>query len=96
MTNKKELHIVITRGSRYLPCSLNVFTINNIDASIDDFGGTEQDPQKEPYTCDNRRFIPKLPTQSILDKYKIDLLEYSEICDNLKDALYVSHCGMCI
>jgi hypothetical protein len=96
MTDEKELNIVIERGSRFLPCSLSSFIINNIDADIDDFGDTDQDAQREPYTCDNRRFIPKLPTQPILDKYKIDLSDYSEICDKLEGALYISHCGMCI
>jgi hypothetical protein len=95
MTEDK-LKLVIERGSRYMPCSLNKSTINDIDADKDDFGETEQDPQREQYTCDNRRFVPKLPTQELLNKYNIDLNDYAIICNRLECALYVGHCGMCI
>jgi hypothetical protein len=97
MTEKdKKTKVVIVSGSKYMPCSLSSFVVNGIDADQDDFGDIEQDPQEEQYTCDNRRFVSKLPTQIVLDKYKIDLPDYSEICDELKSTLYVGHCGMCI
>jgi glucosamine 6-phosphate synthetase-like amidotransferase/phosphosugar isomerase protein len=93
---KDKLNLVIECGSRYMPCALNSFVINEIHADIDDFGDIEQDTQREPYTCNNRRFVPKLSSQEILDKYNINLDDYAVICYWLVNALRVSHCGMCV
>lgn len=87
--------VVETRG-RFMPCSLETFKVNGIDADRDDFGDVNVGDSDEAYVCENRRFEPKMPTTDILKKYSITLEEYSDICDALKDALYVSYCGMCI
>lgn len=85
---------IIVETMEYLPCSLKTFTINDIPADNDDFGST--------FTCgaagDNScgcRFIFKLPTQEVLDKYKISLDDYRKVCEALEDKLYVSRCGLC-
>lgn len=92
----REMDLEIKSHGRFLPCALEVFTVNGISADKDDFGETEQDYSDEPYTCVNLHFVPKLPTKETLDKYKIDIEEYSEICDALENELYVSYCGLCI
>ena len=93
---KKKLKLIVESHGRYLPCALSKFTINGIAADEDDFGDTETDPQDEPYTCKNHRFVPKMPSQEVLNKYKIGLGDYAEICSALKETLYVGYCGMCI
>jgi hypothetical protein len=81
-----------------LPCSCETFTINGERADKDDFGSTcDMDPDNAPeYGCGNRLFIPKMPTDEVLAKYFINLKEYAEICEKLKDMLAVGECGWCI
>ena len=76
------------------PCSTRIFTINGIEANEYDFG------EKHIYgsAIHNKcccEFIPKMPTQNVLDMYNISLDEYQTICDELSSALYVFHCGWC-
>lgn len=79
-------------------CSLETFIINGIQASYEDFGDKEdQAPDKaEEYGCGDMEFIPKLPTQSVLDKYHINVDEYKEICNQLEEKLSFGYCGWCI
>lgn len=77
-----------------LPCKLEIFKINGIEADIEDFGETERSGNCMNYTC-SKTFNFKLPTEEVLKKYSINLKEYSEICDRLEDELHVSRCGMC-
>jgi hypothetical protein len=42
------------------------------------------------------QFIPKMPTDEVLEKYSINLKEYAEICDKLRWELAVGECGWCI
>ncbi len=81
-----------------LPCALHVFIINGIDADLSDFGEThDMDAgNAEEYACENRQFIPEMPTDEVLAKYKINLADYSEICSQLACALAVGSCGWCI
>jgi hypothetical protein len=81
-----------------LPCALATFTINDMDASADDFGsGCDDSPEEaEEYGCGDHQFHAKMPTQKILDKYKITPDEYSEICAELESRLYVGSCGWCV
>lgn len=79
-------------------CDLQNFNINGIDASWEDFG-TKEDiaPDEAPeYGCGDMEFTPKLPTQAILDKYKINVDEYKEICNKLEQKLSFGYCGWCV
>jgi len=68
-------------------CSLSKFTINNIDADYDDFGEKyDHDPENaEDYACGDMQFNSKPYTQEILEKYKITVDEYNEICNELEE-----------
>ena len=78
-----------------LPCELEIFKINGIEADIEDFGETERSGNCMDYTC-SQTFRFKLPTSNkVLEKYGITLEEYSAICDKLGDTLCVRNCGMC-
>lgn len=79
-------------------CALQVFDINGISASYYDFGDNyDHDKESaEDYGCGDMQFDAKPPTQSILDKYNINIDEYNEICIKLKDALSFGSCGWCI
>ena len=77
-----------------LPCELETFKINGIEAEIEDFGETERSGSCMNSTC-SQTFKFKLPTEEVLERYHINLKEYSEICDRLEDELYIPGCGMC-
>jgi hypothetical protein len=78
-------------------CDTKVFSINDIEASWQDFGDkydTDRD-SAEDYGCGNMEFIPKLPTQEILEKYQINNSEYLEVQEKL-GGLSFGNCGWCI
>ena len=77
-----------------LPCCLEVFKINEINADVEDFGELEREGNCFKNSC-TQTFKYKLPTDEVIKKYKITLREYNDICDRLEDELYVSGCGMC-
>lgn len=77
-------------------CGLEKFTINDISADYNDFG-TLEDIDKdnaEDYGCGDMRFIPKLAEQRVLDRYRINVDEYKEVCRRL-DCLSLGKCGLC-
>lgn len=88
-----EYEIIVYEGL----CHCAVFWINNVTASYTDFGRLEDlDPSgAEEYGCGNMTFIPKLPTEKVLDKYSIDVDEYKKICEEL-DVLSFGRCGWCV
>lgn len=79
-------------------CYTPEFEINDIRAYKDDFGEQydRDEENAEEYGCGDMHFTPKLPTQEILNKYKITLSEYNEICKQLEDGLSFGSCGWCI
>lgn len=79
-------------------CSLSNFRINDIEADYNDFGEKyDHNPEDaEDYACGNMQFDSKNPTQEILDKYKISVDEYNEICSQLEDKLSFGSCGWCV
>jgi len=79
---------------RYLPCTLSEFKINNIDANVSDFGETESEGSPFNNGC-RVRFKVKLPTDEVLNKYKINLNDYSTICERLGEVLDIYNCGYC-
>ena len=88
------MDITIIKKHRCLPCMLSEFKINNIDASVSDFGETESEGSPFNNSC-RVRFKEKLPTEEILNKYKIDLNDYSTVCERLEEELSVFNCGYC-
>lgn len=78
-------------------CALSVFEINDVNADYEDFGGKEdRNPwDAEDYCCGDMRFEGKEATQEILEKYKITLDEYNDICDLLKEKLSFGACCWC-
>lgn len=95
MVNKVKVVVVPFHA---LPCSCREFTVNGIDADVDDFGRTDDcNPGiAEQYGCGDRQFLPKYATDAVLAKYGITLLQYAEICELLKDKLAVGMCGWCV
>lgn len=77
-----------------LPCALEVFKVNGVDADTEDFGDSDGYGNCMNNTCTNK-FIPKLPEDSVLKKYNINLGEYKEICESLEEELFVCGCGWC-
>jgi len=78
-------------------CSTCEFNINGIEADKDDFGEKyDHDSENaENYCCGNMKFDPILPTQEVLDKYKITVNEYNEIASQLEEGLSFGSCGWC-
>ena len=78
-------------------CETQEFRINGVNADWKDFGEKEDIAleEAEPYCCGYMAFIPKLPTQAILNKYSINVDEYSMICDALHKKLTFGRCGWC-
>nr|DAR87641.1 MAG TPA: Golgin subfamily A member 7/ERF4 family [Caudoviricetes sp.]DAX62841.1 MAG TPA: Golgin subfamily A member 7/ERF4 family [Caudoviricetes sp.] len=78
-----------------LPCEDEVFTINGIEASKDDFGEVNVEGIGN-YSCLLMGFTPKMPKQGVLDKYKITLDEYEEIIEQLNDTFCYGKCSWCV
>lgn len=78
-------------------CYCKEFVINGVEADEDDFGSKwdHDTDSAEPYSCGDMRFEGKLATQSILDKYKINVEEYNEIVSKLTEGLSFGSCGWC-
>lgn len=78
-------------------CSLQHFYINGIMADICDFGEClDDDPQNAPdYGCGCKLFRANPAEPEILDKYKISLNEYNEVCEELREKLYFGSCSLC-
>lgn len=97
MAERRKLDVVIEPYDA-LPCELEKFIINGIDAYKGDFGdGYDSDPDNaEEYGCGNHQFESKMPTDGVLEKYSINLEEYAQICEMLESALDVGGCGWCV
>lgn len=89
---------LVIKPFRSLPCRLEVFTINGMNADQDDFGDIyDSDAERaEPYACADMIFNPMPPTEEVLGKYNITEKEYDTICDELKSELHVGSCGWCV
>ena len=89
-----KIDVVIT-PYHALPCALQCFTINGKSADEDDFGEKNWNGKSCMDGKCGYEFEPKLPTQEVIDKYGIDLRDYADICDELRDKLFVCGCGWC-
>lgn len=79
-------------------CSLSIFKINDIDAEEEDFVNKyDHSPgTAEDYACGDMRADIKMPTNDILEKYKINLTEYNEIASKVADEVSFGCCGWCV
>ena len=83
-----------------LPCELEIFTINGINANQRDFGKT-YDAEKdnaENYCCGCMMFErckDRVDKKTTMEKYSLSWEEYDEICELLEEVLYVGYCSWC-
>lgn len=82
-----------------LPCALEVFMINGIDADLEEFGSgfDEGSEYAEDYACGNRVFeaLSGAPA-GVCARYGITKDEWFEIAHELESILHVGSCGWCI
>lgn len=89
---------------RSMPCSLEVFKINEVDANLSDFGFCcDEDPDYsetvyDGYGCGDRRFHPleERPSKETLDLYQIEESEYGDIQVFLESYMNIGACGWCV
>ncbi len=79
-------------------CEPDIFEINGIAADYNDFGEKKDSLPVSPYSymCENMHFTPKFATQSVLDKYKINIDEYNIVAGQLEEKLSFGRCGWCV
>lgn len=89
---------VVIKRYKYLPCELEVFTINGINADRDDFGFLDgYCGEYEDYSCSNRVFvIDESKKEETMLKYHLTEVEYDMVCSELKNECYIDKCGYCI
>lgn len=78
--------------------SFQVFTINGIDADVDDFGESKDwAPELAPeFGCGYRAFRAfEYTSQKILHKYHINVHEWEQICNMLEAKLNIGRCAEC-
>ena len=75
-------------------CSIKHFSINGIDADINDFG-MQYDRDPLPCGCGNMEFTRIPSYEPVLHKYKIKEAEYNEICNKLEEDLSFGECDLC-
>lgn len=83
------------RAYSALPCEDEVFTINGIEASKDDFGKVNAKGIGN-YSCLLMGFTPKMPTENVLKKYNISLDDYDEIVEQLNELFSFGECCWCV
>lgn len=78
-------------------CAMEIFVINGVEADYEDFGEKYDDApnRAKDYRCGNMVFKEKRHTKGVLDKYKISIDEYYEVCDWLKEELSLGACCWC-
>lgn len=88
---------LITIGCYGLPCALQKFTVNGIEADTDDFG--EAVSENNGFGgCINNHFVGNIDSshiKEVCNKYNITYEEYLEIVEHLEDRLDVGDCSWC-
>ena len=89
---------VVIKHYKWLPCELEVFTINGINADRDDFGYLDgYCGEYEDYSCLGRIFIiEEDKKEEAMLKYHLTETEYDIICSKLKNECYIDECCYCI
>lgn len=75
-----------------MPCELQTFRINGIDAELEDFGMVVKD-DFDGYECTKLRFEES--GHPPLKKYGLSYSDYDEICAVLLDTFRVERCDWC-
>lgn len=90
------VHIYVEK-SKVDYCMADKFLINDINASILDFGiSKDTDKEHAPSCgCGYREFIISSPSGMILDKYHITREQADLIAKQLKKYLFVGYCKKC-
>ena len=78
-------------------CSARVFTINGVEADVEDFGEKyDRNPENaEDYSCANMQFTRLPAVSSVLKKYSINAEEYNFVAETLENGLSFGCCGLC-
>lgn len=77
-----------------LPCALETFIINGVNATVEDFGEVELSGNCMESECCST-FVAAPPKPEVLEKYYITEDEYLSIRERLEEELYVRQCGWC-
>ena len=77
------------------PCIAKIFNINDKKAYLDDFGEIKRQ-NLDRYQCNLSGFAAKMPSNKILNKYKITVDEYAEIVEYLNTVFDYGVCYMCM
>lgn len=95
MTTKMYRQISI-KPCGSMPCT-GYCTYKKQPLDKDDFGYNEDIGYDfaEPYCCGDNQFIPIEPTDEVLKKYNITLIEFLTIQDKMKKVFSVGSCGWC-
>lgn len=75
-----------------MPCELQTFRINGIDAELEDFGVVVKE-DFGGYECTDLRF--EEGEQPPLKKYNLTYDDYDEICRVLSDTFKIGRCDWC-
>lgn len=91
---KDDIELIISPFD-FLPCHLEVFKINGMNGSSDDFGEVVK-YSKTQYYCDKVEFVPDYSLCSkACAKYKITPNQFNYICSELQENFRVTKCGLC-
>lgn len=80
-------------GLNGMPCRNRYFKINGRDANAGDFGDVVN--VSVDYNHCDCYFEPRDPSLDVLYKYDINMAEYFEVCNALKEKLWYI-CEMCV
>lgn len=75
-----------------MPCELQTFRINGIDAELEDFGMVVKE-EFDGYECTDIRF--EETNQPPLGKYGLTYEEYDEVCQVLSSTFKIGRCDWC-
>lgn len=86
---------IVVEPCEYFPCSLEVFTVNGVNADFEDFGymGDYEDCYK---SCCNKVFmVDESLCPTTTKKYGITESQFYEIASILEDKLISGECNLC-
>ena len=85
---------VIIKSRLFSPCQVSVFSINDEEAWLSDFGKVK----KVVFigsVCELSGFDAAPPASAVLHKYSISIEEYKQIIEQLNSAFDFGICGCC-
>lgn len=85
---------VIIKSRLLCPCQVSVFSINEDEAWLRDFGKVKK-LEIVGFVCELSGFEAAPPTSAVLHKYSISIEEYKQIIEQLNSAFDFGICGCC-